>query len=145
MVSTRFALVRFIPSLPISYDVALAIETFIKNNTIQCFIQYCAKEMQTKFGVFRSLFSRKFDEISPRSFVKALANFRQVKRNFAVILAKFCIHWSEISFSRNFVGAKFRNSENSRSRNFAAGKFPQSEILLAVEKGCNKNLLFGQL
>ena len=27
-----------------------------------------------------------------RNFVKALANFRQVKRNFAVILAKFRIH-----------------------------------------------------
>ena len=59
-------------------------------------IQYCAKEMQTKFGVFRSLFSRKFDEISPRIFVKAQANFGWVKQNFAVILAKFRIHWSEI-------------------------------------------------
>ena len=30
-----------------------------------CFdnIQYCAKEIQMKFGVFRSLFSRKLDEI----------------------------------------------------------------------------------
>ena len=34
-------------------------------------VQYCAKEMQPKFGVFRFLFSRKFDEISPRNFVKA--------------------------------------------------------------------------
>ena len=40
-------------------------------------------------------------EISPWNFVKALANFRWVKRNFAVILAKF------------------RRSENSRWRNFA--------------------------
>ena len=88
-------------------------------------LQYCAKEMQTKFGVFRSLFSRKFDEISPRNFVKALANFRQVKRNFAI--------------------TKIRAREISPGQKFAAAKFPQSEILLAVEEGCNKNLLFGPL
>ena len=29
-------------------------------------LQYLAKEMQTKLGVFRSLFSRKFDEISSK-------------------------------------------------------------------------------
>ena len=86
--------------------------------------------MQTKLGVFRSLFSRNVDEISPRNFVKALANFGRFKRNFAVILAKFCIHGSEISFCRKFVRAKFRNSENSQSRN--------CEILLAVEEGCNE-------
>ena len=90
--------------------------------------------MQTKLGVFRSLFSRKFDEISPRNFVKALANFRRVKRNFAVTLAE----------------ATFRRSENSQLRNFAEGKFaapkfPESEILQAVEEGCNENLLFGPL
>ena len=90
--------------------------------------------MQTKLGVFRSLFSRKFDEISPRNVVKALANFRRVKRNFAVTLAE----------------ATFRRRKNSQLRNFAEGefaapKFPQSEILLAVQEGCNENLLFGPL
>ena len=117
--------------------------TALQTRVIQRVIQYCAKEMQTKFGVFRSLFSRKFDEISPRNFVKALANFRQVKRNFAVILAKF--RFAEISSDRRFATAKFRNSENSRSRNFARAKIRSCEIstkrnMLAVEEGCNKNL-----
>ena len=63
-----------------------------------------------------------------RNFVKALANFRRVKRNFAVILAKFRIHWSEISSERKFASAKFRNSENSHSRNFATAKIRSCEI-----------------
>ena len=107
------------------------------------FLQYCAKEMQTKFGVFRSLFSRKFDEISPRNFVKALANFRLVKRNFASTEAK--VRFAEISSERNFAIAKIRSREISPARKFAAAKFPQSEILLAVEEGCDENLLFGPL
>ena len=84
------------------------------------YTQYCAKEMQTKFGVFHSLFSRKFDEISPRNFVKALANFRRVKRNFASTEAKF--RFAEILSERKFATAKFRNSEDSQSRNFASAK-----------------------
>ena len=62
--------------------------------------------MQTKFGVYRSLFSRNF-----------ATRFRQSTRefssneNFAVILAKFRIHWSEISCWGNFVGAKIRTRE----------------------------------
>ena len=51
-------------------------------------VQYCAKEMQAKFGVFLSFILAKIR----RNFVNALANFHQVKRNFTVILAKFCIH-----------------------------------------------------
>ena len=90
-------------------------------------VQYCAKEVQTKFGVFRLLFSRKFDEISARNFVKELANFRRVTRNFEFTEAKF--HFAEISSERKFAGAKF----------------PQSDILLAVEEGCNENLLLGPL
>jgi len=82
----------------------------------------------------------KFDEISPRNFVKALANFCRVKRNFPVISAKFRIHWSEISFCRNFAIAKIRTRKISTGRKFAAAKFPQSEILLAVEESCNENL-----
>ena len=39
--------------------------------------------------VFFVLCSR---EISPRNFVKALANFRLAQRNFALILLKFRIH-----------------------------------------------------
>ena len=111
--------------------------------------------MQTKFGVFRSLFSRKFDEILPRNFSIALANFRWVKRNFPAILAKFRTHWSEILFSeisskRKFATANFRNSENSHSRNFARAKIRSCEIstkriFLAVEEGCSENLLFGPL
>ena len=79
-------------------------------------VQYCAKEVQTKFGVFRLLFSRKFDEISARNFVKELANFRRVTRNFESTEAKF--HFAEISSERKFATAKFRNSENSQARNF---------------------------
>ena len=52
--------------------------------------------MQTKFGVFRSLFSQKFDEISPRIFVEALANYVESNeisllswQNFASTEAKF--------------------------------------------------------
>ena len=75
--------------------------------------------MQTKFGVFRSLFSQKFDEISARNFVKVLANFRSVKRNFAVILAKFHIHWSENSCPWNFARVKIRIGNISTKRNFA--------------------------
>ena len=56
-------------------------------------------------------------------------NFRRVKRNFAVIFAKFRIHWSEISFCRNFVGAKIRNCEISTKRKFAVAKFRQRENL----------------
>ena len=86
-------------------------------------LQYYAKEMQTKFGVFRSLFSRKFDQISPRNFVKALANFRRVKQNFAVILAKFrfaeIFRRGENSQLRNFARAKVRTCEISTKRNFA--------------------------
>ena len=83
-------------------------------------LQYCAKEMETKFGVFRSLFSRKFDEISPRNFVKALSNFRQVKRNFASTAAKF--RFAEISSERNFAIAKIRAREISTKRNFAGSR-----------------------
>ena len=102
-------------------------------------IQYCAKEMQTKFGVSRSLLSRKFDKILPRIFVKALANFRWVKQNVAVILAKFRIHWSEISFCRNFAMTKIRTREILSGRKFALVIFPQSEISLEMEAGCNEN------
>ena len=84
-------------------------------------VQYCAKEVQTKFGVFRSLFSRKFDEISPRNFVKELANFRRVKRNFESTEAKF--RFAEISSEQKFATAKFRNSENSQVRNFHKATF----------------------
>ena len=108
-----------------------------------CHVQYCAKKMQTKFGVFRCLFSRKFDEISPRNFVKTLENLRQVKRNFASTEAKF--RRSENWQLRNFAIAKIRAREISPGRKFAAAKFPQSETLVAVEEGCNKNLLFGPL
>ena len=111
-------------------------------------LQYCVKEMQTKFGVFRSLFSRKFDEISPRNFVKALANFRLAKRNFALILLKFRIHWSERHFRfaenshpRNFAIAKIRTCEISPGRKFELAKFPQSEISLAMETVCNDRIV----
>ena len=46
-------------------------------------------------------------------------NFRWVKRNFALILAKFRIHGGEISFWRNFAWAKNRISEISAKWNFA--------------------------
>ena len=72
--------------------------------------------MQTKFGIFRSLFSQKFDEISPRNFVKALANFRGVKRNFDVILAKF--RFAEFLSERKFERAKFRQGKDSHWRYF---------------------------
>ena len=58
--------------------------------------------------------------------------FRQSAREFSWSQTKFRCHLGEIShpLKRNF---------------FAAAKFPQSEILLAVEEGCNENLLFGPL
>ena len=67
--------------------------------------------MQTKFGVFGSLFSRKFDEIS-----------HPLKRNFVF---------------RNFAIAKIRNRKTSPGRKFALAKFPQTEISLAMETDCN--------
>ena len=76
--------------------------------------------------VFFVLCSR---EISPRNFVKALANFRSAQQNFALILLKFRIHLSErnfrfaeISSERKFAPAKFRHSEDSHLRNFARAK-----------------------
>ena len=78
-------------------------------------LQYCAKEMQTKFGVYRSLFSRKFDEISLRNFVKAPANFLSSQ-------TKFRIHCSENSQLRNFAIAKIRAREISTKRNFAGSR-----------------------
>ena len=72
-----------------------------RNKNKFLFIVHCSRENSTKFR-----------EISPRHFVKALANFRQTK---------FRRHLGEIShpLKRNFVLPKFRRSENSYSRNFA--------------------------
>ena len=58
-------------------------------------IVHCSRENSTKF---RHEISSKHSRIF-------------VKRNFAVILAKFRIHWSEISCWGNFVGAKIRTRE----------------------------------
>ena len=87
-------------------------------------LQYCAKEMQTKFGVFRSLFLRKFDEISSkrsRIFVKSNEISLSSRRNFASTEAKF--RFAEISSERKFALAKFRQGENSQLRNFHKAKF----------------------
>ena len=45
-----------------------ALKKLLRFGDYKCMLkpQYCAKEMQTKFGVLRSLFSRKFDEISSK-------------------------------------------------------------------------------
>ena len=78
-----------------------------------------------------------------RNFVKALANFFRIKRNFASTEAKF--RRSENSQLWDFAIAKIRTRKISPGRKFAAAKFPQSEILLAVEEGCNEYLLSGLL
>ena len=67
--------------------------------TINAQSQCCAKEMQTKFGVLRSLFSRKFDEISSkrsRIFVESgeislssCWNFASTEANVTFVLPKF--------------------------------------------------------
>ena len=75
-------------------------------------IQFCAKEMQTKFGVFRSLISR--NEISS-------------KRSRIFVNRKFRCHLGEISCCQNF--AKF-------PQNFAIAKIR----IFAMETGCNENL-----
>ena len=51
-------------------------------------LQYYKKEIKARFA-----------ENSPRNFVEAPANFRWIKRNLAVILAKFRIHRSEFRFA----------------------------------------------
>ena len=61
-----------------------------------------------------------------RNFVKALANFFRIKRNFASTEAKF--RFAEISPERKFATVKFRNSENSHSQNFARAKIRSCEI-----------------
>ena len=107
--------------------------TALQTRVIQRVIQYCAKEMQTKFGVFvlcsRENSTKFHHEISSkrsRIFVKSNEISLSFWRNFASTEAKF--RFAEISSERRFATAKFRNSENSRSRKFAAAKFPQSEI-----------------
>ena len=100
------------------------------------YIQFCAKEMQTKFGVFRSLFSRKFDEILPRkrsrTFVKSNEISLSSWQNFASTEAKFC--FAEISSERKFATANFAivtirareispGRENLQLRNFHKAKF----------------------
>ena len=101
-------------------------------------LHYCAKEMQTKFGVFRSLFS-------PKIRRNLATKFCQSAREFSLRQTKFRCRLGEIShpLKRNFVMPKFRRSENSQLRKFAAAQFPQSEILVAVEEGCSENLSFG--
>ena len=92
-------------------------------------IQYCAKEMQTKFGVFRSLFSR---------------NSTKFRHEVSSKRSRIFVESNEISLSswRNVASteAKFRFAEISQLRKFALVKFPQSEILVAVEEGCNEIL-----
>ena len=86
----------------------------------QLHVQYCAKEMQTKFGVFRSLFSRKFDEISSkrsRIFVESNEISLSSWRNCASTEAKF--RFAEVSSERNFARAKIGSCEISSKRNFA--------------------------
>ena len=127
------------------------------------------------FQVFLSLYTvlckRNANEILGFSFfvlAKIRRNFatkfRQSAREFSSSQTKIRCHLGEIShpLKRNsFVLPKLRRCENSQLRNFAivkirareisagrkfaAAKFPQSEILLTVEEGCNKNLLLGPL
>ena len=108
-------------------------------NTVQC------KRNANEIRVFRSLFSRKFDEILPRNFVKALANFRWVKRNFASTDAKFRFakfRRSENSQLRNFAIAKirltkFRQGKNSKLRNFHKAKFCWQWRRVVVKTFCS--------
>ena len=68
-------------------------------NKIWCLSFIVLVKIRRNFAKFRHEIS---ESKHPRIFVK---------RNFAVILAKFRIHWSEISCGRNFVGAKIRTRE----------------------------------
>ena len=93
--------------------------------------QYCAKEMQTKLGVLRSLFSRKFDKISSKSsriFVESSEislssfwNFVSTEANVTFVLPKF--RRSENSLPRNCAIAITRTREISPGRNFHKAKF----------------------
>ena len=89
-----------------------------KGNSV--FFVLCSRENSTKFC----------NEISSkrsRIFVESNEISLSSWRNFGSTEAKFAL-------------AKFRQGENSQLQ-----KFPQSEILLAVEEGCNENLLFAPL
>ena len=63
-------------------------------NKIWCLSFIVLVKIRRNFAKFRHEISSKHSRIF-------------VKRNFAVILAKFRIHWSEISAERKFVSAKF--------------------------------------
>ena len=63
-------------------------------NKIWCLSFIVLEKIRRNFAKFRHEISSKHSRIF-------------VKRNFAVILAKFRIHWSEISSERKFVPAKF--------------------------------------
>ena len=67
-------------------------------NKIWCLSFIVLVKIRRNFAKFRHEISSKHSRIF-------------VKGNFAVILAKFRIHWSEISCWRNFVGAKIRTRE----------------------------------
>ena len=110
-----------------------------KRNSV--FFVLCSRENSTKF---RHEISSKRLRIFVQSNEISLSSWR----NFASTEAKFRlaeISRSENSQLRNFAIAKIRAREISPGRKFAAAKFPQSIILLAVEEGCNKNLLFAPL
>ena len=81
-------------------------------------IQYCAKEMQMKFGVFRSLFSRQFDEILHKKFHQSASEFLLSQTKFRCYLGK-----TSHPLKQNFVfDAKIRTREILPGPKFALAR-----------------------
>ena len=74
-------------------------------------LQYCAKVMQTKFGEFRSLFSRIFKHNFARNFAKFRARSFSAKQYFER-------NFKEISLDISEGQTKNRYFENSQKQNF---------------------------
>ena len=99
----------------------------VKKVKIYSTVQKKCKRNSVFFSFFVLAKIRRISSKRSRIFVKSNEISLSSRRNFASTETKFC--FTEILLERKFTTAKFA----------------QSEILLAVEEGCNQNLLFRPL